>query len=312
MTEEPDLWVGAQVRYVGADQDGPLRAGVRGRVTEVNGGGGGTPLAVGARPPLRRGEVQILLEDGQTVVAGIEDVELLTPPHVLRPEAQSAEARWLLDVLRPWTSGEQTLPVASFVPETFPAVVKVLHHWAGPEGDAELTWEQVADQAGLRSLQALSQTRLAEGPPEVQGWRSPPQGQMDHRTAAGLVAVLQAATDTPEDVFVAVWTGWGGFPYQRFAGAVVLPTEARGHRLLRGPLTGVLQPVSDHAEALETSGIWWPADRSWVVVTEVDFEWTFVAGSQALMDQLANHSDLEVLHTDMDAPANRLDQDRPA
>lgn len=58
------------------------------------------------------------------------------------------------------------------------------------------------------------------------------------------------------------------------------------------------------------AGIWWPADRSWVVATEIDYEWTFVAGSDALVEAVLAHPDLEALRTTPQAPANRLDGDR--
>ncbi|HUG84605.1 MAG TPA: hypothetical protein VMM13_08560 [Euzebya sp.] len=303
--------MGAEVRYVGPDHDGALRSGVRGHVIETTAGRTRSFRAGGRQARVSRGQVRIAVADGTTAVARVKDLELVTPPHVLRPERDAAAARWLLEELRPWTSGDQMLPVASFVPESYAAVVKILHPWAGKDEHAVVPWQQVMAVAQLPSLHALSRTRSMGGPPQLEGWQSPAQGRLDQRTAAGLVAVLQSATDTPANVFVGVWTGWGGFPYQRFPGAAVIPTEARGHRLLRGPLTGVLQPVSDRSDEVETSGIWWPADRAWVVVTEIDFEWTFVAGSEALVEELASHPDLEVLRTDMDAPANRLDQDRP-
>lgn len=44
----------------------------------------------------------------------------------------------------------------------------------------------------------------------------------------------------------------------------------------------------------------------------MDYEWTFVAGSEALVESVLAHADLEALRTTPQAPANRLDGDLPA
>jgi hypothetical protein len=120
-----------------------------------------------------------------------------------------------------------------------------------------------------------------------------------------LVDVLSRTTTTPEDIFVAVWEGWGDVPPERFPGAARLPTLNRGHFLLRGPLTGVLDSISASGSDGPVSGLWWPADRAWFVATEIDFEWTFVAGATSLVDQLIADDRLEVVPTTFDTPANR-------
>ncbi|MTV26240.1 hypothetical protein FTX61_12585 [Nitriliruptoraceae bacterium ZYF776] len=113
------------------------------------------------------------------------------------------------------------------------------------------------------------------------------EGELDLATARVLVDHFAAATTTPDDVHVAVWEGWGDLPPQRFPGAARLPTEARGHLLLRGPLTGVLRSVGvGPADRLAVAGSWWPADRAWFVAGDVDLAWTYVAGSAALVDAI--------------------------
>jgi hypothetical protein len=90
---------------------------------------------------------------------------------------------------------------------------------------------------------------------------------------------------------------------QRFPGAARIGTPNRGHFLLRGPLVGVLSSVAASGHRQSTSGLWWPADRAWFVATEIDHEWTFVAGQQSLIDQLQADRRLEVVTTALDAPA---------
>ncbi|HEV2811036.1 MAG TPA: hypothetical protein VGV93_11660 [Acidimicrobiales bacterium] len=126
--------------------------------------------------------------------------------------------------------------------------------------------------------------------------------------AATLVDVLSEGTTTPDDVFVAVWEGWGDVPTQRFPGAAHLDTQARRHFLLRGPLGGVLTSVAASHHHRSAAGLWWPADRAWFVSTEIDFEWTFVAGSDELVDRLIDEERLEAARTTFDAAANRAAQ----
>ncbi len=120
---------------------------------------------------------------------------------------------------------------------------------------------------------------------------------MDQTTASTLVDVLTEETTTPYDVFVAVWEGWGDVPPQRFPGAARLDTQARGHFLVRGPLRGVLWSVAASNRHRPAAGLWWPADRAWFVSTEIDYEWTFVAGTGELVDRLVNDDRVEVART---------------
>ena len=43
--------------------------------------------------------------------------------------------------------------------------------------------------------------------------------------------------------------------------------------------------------------MWWPADRSWIVATEIDFCWTYVAGDRAAIDDVLRNRDFEALES---------------
>lgn len=132
-------------------------------------------------------------------------------------------------------------------------------------------------------------------------------GQLDRETAAALIDALTPATSTPDDVFFAVWEGWGDQPAQRFPGAARVRVPHREHFLLRGPLVGALTSISIAGRNEPVSGIWWPRDRSWLVVTEIDFSWTFVAGGSDLVASLAARPDLRTRAAGFDDVGNRLD-----
>lgn len=227
------------------------------------------------------------------------------PPQVLRGEPDAGAAEWLLSSLRPMHWRHMELPVGAFVPDSYGAVARVLHPWH--DGEQPVTWAAAATRLGDSSAAALDRRRDGHVLPGIKGLYDPQVGQLDQVIAERMVHALTQATTTPEDVFVAVWSGWGNRPEDWHPTAALIPTPQRGHLLLRGALSALLHPV----EHFLPSGIWWPADRAWVVATEVDYHWTFVAGSNELISTLITDPRLEVLRTHSDAAANNLSHDAP-
>jgi hypothetical protein len=99
----------------------------------------------------------------------------------------------------------------------------------------------------------------------------------------------QRRTDAPLYAFVeacAVQPWWGGRDMLLFNGALhrvkaigsLLPSDERLRR--RGPQW------------------WWPEDKSWFVATEIDYPWSYVAGSSALIDSLIGDPNLEAIRVD--------------
>ena len=306
---ERDLWNGADVRWVGPEtsrEEVLLRPGDRAVVVEAGRHhvSSFTSLAtVSTRKRARpwRG-VTVRLQDGAEVTVPRRHLELLPPDHPLAPEPDDGQAAWWLDQLDGW--GREGMPVSAFVPASFPAVCQVLHPWDGPDGEP-VRWHTLAEDPGVAELGERYQRRdnLVHAFATRSGLGASP-GELDAMTAAGLVDVLGRATATPDDVFVAVWEGWGDVPPHRFPGAARLNTQGRGHFLLRGPLTGVLASVAVGFDR-PTAGLWWPADRAWFVATEIDLEWTFVAGDTDLVERLRHDPRLEVIDTAFDAPVNQ-------
>jgi hypothetical protein len=70
----------------------------------------------------------------------------------------------------------------------------------------------------------------------------------------------------------------------------------REYLLFRGPVTAVTSASTgaagmDGGADLSRFGglgpnLWWPADRAWVVASEIDLAWTYVAGPPAVADAL--------------------------
>lgn len=305
-----DLWTGADVRWVGPDMsnaDVRLRHGDRAVVADAGPHHVASFTAafqrVGARPPRPRRGVTIRTSDGARVTVPRKHLELVAPDHPLMPEPHASHAAWWLEQLDVW--GSDGIPVSSFVPSSLPAVCQVLHPWWGPD-PVPIRWTELRTRPAAADVRARLQTGDSIlGTVGSEAGLRVETGALDPFTAAALVETLTAATATPDDVFVAVWEGWGDVPPQRFPGAARLDTQARGHFLLRGPLTGVLTSVAASGHDRSASGLWWPADRSWFVATEIDFAWTYVGGERPLIDRLSGNERLEVVRTTFNAHANR-------
>ena len=161
------------------------------------------------------------------------------------------------------------------------------------------------------------------------------EGHLPDPPRSRLARLLAGATTTPEACWFGVWDGYGqlhGSPAvvrlgsgrrrwwtprrQRIPGRA--PPEVldgprvrapgRRYLLLRGPLTAV-ETITDRL-GRQSPNLWWPEDRSWFLVTEIDFTWTYLAGSASLVSSVEQDDGIEALRTDLDHPATVDSDDR--
>lgn len=166
------------------------------------------------------------------------------------------------------------------------------------------------------------------------GWRygEPIPGHPAAGCVAALADALAPQTSTPSAGVAAVWEGWGGLfdAGRRFlsflpdgeAGvaaphALVVPAPPLGRDIRLGPRLSL--PGRDHvlfdagvddfaasdwpARAPWVQNDWWPEcpslvwpdDHAWVVVSEIDWDSTIVAGSRAAIDAVLAASGIEAL-----------------
>ena len=192
-------------------------------------------------------------------------------------------------------------PVGRLLPGGFPAYARVLHPAIRYDGDddVEVPWAEVAD------ANAFVAHRLMQWPAITGGWEfvheedqsplwddSPAEGHLPVAVATRLAAVLRRHTATAEDCWFGVWTGFGWSA--EGAGVAALELLGRECWLLRGPVdlaTANLAPEP----AEQSANAWWPADRAWCVVTDIDLMSTYVGGSAACIDDLLAAPELEVV-----------------
>jgi hypothetical protein len=74
--------------------------------------------------------------------------------------------------------------------------------------------------------------------------------------------------------------------------------EARTYFLFRGPLEAACAFKIDGWDL--PPNIWWPDDRSWCVVTEIDGYSTYVGAPRAAIDELLTSTELEAIEVSLD------------
>ena len=223
-----------------------------------------------------------------------------------------AEADWIANVLHPFARN-----VGSVMPDGYAGYARLFHP-VRRAGNNRVRWAQIAGQNERlvhREMQFhLIDTPAGTTPPTDRiysgdlSWGSLPRAELTH-----LVEVLVHATDTPLGCWFAVWDGYGqlhGNPavarlsrgrVETHAG--IVPAEVlagprvrlpgRDYLLLRGPVRSV---VSLHDELGDQSpNLWWPADRAWCVATEIDFSWTYIGGSDDLINRVVLDPAFEAL-----------------
>ncbi|MPZ99313.1 MAG: hypothetical protein GEU80_08245 [Dehalococcoidia bacterium] len=232
----------------------------------------------------------------------------------LRPVEDLSVASWIAPRLGPFGGW-----VGSISPRGFEAYARVLHPvpldggtttWAavcaatGKQPHALMQWDAIAGV--VRTAQEGVETRRSQ-------WDGgePNTGNLEAGALHALVAELTRHTAADIDCFFALWNGYGwiyGSPMAvRSDGAPVPPglpqavLEAprlrhpnREYLVFRGPLDALTtNATSKWMGRAQSPNLAWPADESWCVASEIDFDSTIVAGSPHLVDAVLASPDLE-------------------
>jgi hypothetical protein len=221
----------------------------------------------------------------------------------VRGAGSAADGDWFVSGLLPMD--RELTRVGSIIPPVFPCYARVLHPAAGGGGGRKpRSWKDVATWSGRR-VHAEMQWEVireplggASGPPP---WEQPPKvGQAPLEVRRRLVSILEGWTERADACRVLVWTGWGGFsPDATIPGAPRVRTPTREYALFEAPLSVLAGPLVSGPGAGEVAGpsVWWPADCTWCVATEIDFRWTYVAGARECIGQILADPQLEALET---------------
>lgn len=250
----------------------------------------------------------------------------------LVPDTRVEEAEWYSAALAGFGGR-----VECVVPRGFPAYARILHR-AGRSGSRSVRWAEVAAATGrvlhpLAQFASLAgrweyERRVGLGWPG----KNPDEGTLDLEQLRVLRRILAAHTTTGEHCWLTVWEGWGNLPpawsrsyprirqphrayflFQRPLGDVVdfsiaidslhEETSSSARYLVSGSSSAAAAnnlavPTGARPVHLQSPSQWWPADRAWVVATEIDFDSTLVAGSEALVQEIVHDDELEAFRVE--------------
>ncbi|QKE83971.1 hypothetical protein [Arthrobacter sp. NEB 688] len=169
----------------------------------------------------------------------------------------------------------------SAVPTGFPRVVRVLHPvWGGGR------WADEAARTGrtmhpLVQWRSISADHLAGRPCEDE----PEEGSIPAET---LERVLRHCPAQGEVVH-AVWDGFGAVDPP----GPLLIGHGRAFALFSGPRAAVTDWPGLDTPWGQSANLVWPADRSWCLATEIDWDFTLVACADDVADALRADPGLE-------------------
>ncbi|NHC47348.1 hypothetical protein G9H72_19040 [Motilibacter sp. K478] len=217
-----------------------------------------------------------------------------------------------------WIAPRLGGPVGSVgfvVPRGYPAYARVLHPVQAGQGVGVTTWARVCAATGRvphALMQWLRITRPVRGaglPTAGDGRWSEVDvepGNLEQGSLRALLDVLAAST-RGQDCLHALWDGygWAAMIGRSTAPAPVLDEAlaaprvtlpGRDYLLFGGRLHAALHigdQVTDGWVLPQSPNLLWPADRSWCLATEVDFDSTLVGGQPGLVAAVLAHPGLE-------------------
>jgi hypothetical protein len=216
---------------------------------------------------------------------------------------------WISSARRRGTPGT----VSALVPAVFEAYARVVHpavRYAGDD-DVEVSWVEVAEHNTTVAHPLMQWDAVTRGPVDSQPpvWDDgPSEGHLPVAVAARLAAVLARHTGTPDDCLLGRWDGFG---YDLTTPDVPPRLLLRGGHdlvLVRGSTADAIRNLAPEPWE-QSANLWWPADRSWCVVTDIDLRSSYVGGGAACIAELLATPGVEALPAAADDPVT-VDGDR--
>ncbi len=199
--------------------------------------------------------------------------------------------------------------VRALVPDMYPQYVRLLHpaYQERPEGKRMVQWKEIAAYANrvfhplvqFPSLVGLQLQQYENGINENEGqlWTDPPaQGTLPPEIIGSVVEVLRGCTDTPDNCFFALWSGWADVSKLDVAKGAHLHLPDRDYIVFQGAIDTAKH--SAFKWRFQAMNLWWPADRRWFLATDIDLESTYIGIDDNGMEALMNHASLETVATD--------------
>lgn len=204
------------------------------------------------------------------------------------PAADLTAGHWLTSAVRPGSRLDALLP------PVFAATARVFHpaaHYVGYD-DVDVRWAEVARANGTTAHPLMQWSGItgstdfydeADQSPLWEG--APARGHLPVQVADVLVDVLARHTSTAGDC----WFGTSDAHPVLRSPRPRLTVGPRAYWLVPGPITLACQNMAEEPSE-QSVNLWWPADRAWCVLTDLELGSTYVGGSAAcIADLLADH-----------------------
>jgi hypothetical protein len=182
------------------------------------------------------------------------------------------------------------------VPEGIEAYCRIFH----PEGpnypDGSFrSWAEVAESNGRiahpnMQFHVISRPMGNAAPDPMNGGSGPSTGSLPPRERQRLLGLLRPETRTPEHCWFCIWEGYGNIEVR----GPLVQLQSRNYGLYAGSIELAMAPL-DTPWNDQSPNLWWPEDHSWIVATEIDYAWTYVGGSQRLIDNVVSDDLLEAM-----------------
>jgi hypothetical protein len=265
------------------------------------------------------------------------DVRLQVPDG-LTLETDVAPTEWVDEGLLPIRGSGEGALVGEIIPMGFDAYARILHPARRRAGDRyePVTWAELARERGKTihpevQLKALLGDEFRDAP----SWGElPEEDSIPEHLRAALVYTLRRFTKRADRCWCCIWEGYGawfaGMSFVRAADPSAMrqrrrEAERRAEReqafLEAIPKASIMGGIReclvftgsiDAIPGLEVGGWshtpnwWWPDDRAWIVVSELDAPSTYVGGSAELVRAILDEPRLEAVPSD---PTHRFDWD---
>lgn len=230
------------------------------------------------------------------------DIHTWDPSHQtdLVVETDLVPAAWLEPLLVP-----DSFEVRMTVPQGFDAYARIFFPFVGDDivedgkvvDQEHITWTEMARRNGRIAHPMMEQETILRDRNGEDVRRHGSYGSLMPEQFEALLPILTRHTSSSIAWFL-LWDGFGNLNERvfHFDGPKVRHS-ARDFYLLRGPL-------SSYGDFPHDPNFWWPDDRAWCVCTDIDFDWGYVAGSAACIEEVLAVPIIDALRTKPDNPAH--------
>jgi len=169
---------------------------------------------------------------------------------------------------------------------------KVGDTWVGGE---HITWRVLAERNG-RTIHPLVEQEKIDIGSEGKDKLNDVENSLVLEQFEALLPILVRHTSSTNGWFL-LWDGFGDLDHAFLDRFEKVVDPFRSYYLLKGPL-------SAFAEFSNDPSFWWPDDRAWCYSGDVDFHWSYLAGSAACIDEVLGVPILDAVQTEPDNPAH--------